>query len=498
MPQGPMTFRPLDENNRDAPPPYEANATTTSPPISPIAPHQQYPVLSAATHHDGTTSLPSPPPISYYPPMTTISNAIPTVAAVASTAQYPQYPTMTMAVPDTSSEVPYPIASSDNFFPSPLVTLTVSNFYRPQLYPTIPLQDSTTNDGTYPISLSSTPSSLSVQYEPSAPSPHNPQWSLYSSTISTPATAASSLFQDDKRAMQNYYNELDSRVESTSITQHPYLSQASSQQQQQQQSPTYPSFPAMTPIPKLVTTFRCKKCGTILESETAVCKRIHTVPVNFSERKVQHATGRDLRERTIYDSDLFRMSSHNSMGEGRRRWSTAHENSHNDSYDAGNASADAMNSNGGDAMLHSSSSPQRSRATSYCYAPFSSTGPGPPELGLLAPPTITTTTTVTDNTQYETSNGQIRRSMSVQNPMTTLRKLWRDAKNEFNYQSSTSRSSWQQQYEIVAPSPLPSSSSFSPSTTTTTTTIATTPTTSTTLNVAPYQAESIYPPPQQP
>ncbi|KAF9382432.1 hypothetical protein CPC16_009359, partial [Podila verticillata] len=45
--------------------------------------------------------------------------------------------------------------------------------------------------------------------------------------------------------------------------------------------------------PSLVYIYRCKKCGAVLESETANCKKLHTPTVLLGERQIRNATRPD-------------------------------------------------------------------------------------------------------------------------------------------------------------------------------------------------------------
>lgn len=145
------------------------------------------------------------------------------------------------------------------------------------------------------------------------------------------------------------------------------------------------SAPTPTPAPPLapglVTHYKCRECGSTLESETAVCKRIHTPSALYEGARIGRLTATPAPPQT-YHQPQFQQPYY---------------------YPQPNVVI------------------------------VSGTGSGPP--------------TVYNN--YGTNDVYLRRSLSVQNPVSTLRKFWRDAKQEYQFQQQRRPA-----YDVVAPPPL--------------------------------------------
>lgn len=146
----------------------------------------------------------------------------------------------------------------------------------------------------------------------------------------------------------------------------------------------YPSGPpqaAPPPLaPGLVTHYKCRECGSPLESEAAVCKRIHTPSVLYEGARIGRVTATPPPPPP--------------------------QNYYQPQYQQ----------------------PYYYPQPNIVIAP-------------AAPPAA--------YNNYGTNDVYLRRSLSVQNPVTTLRKFWRDAKREAQFQQQH-----QPMYSVVAPPPL--------------------------------------------
>ncbi|KAG0312487.1 hypothetical protein BGZ99_009476, partial [Dissophora globulifera] len=370
-----MTYRPADDDAlEDAPPPYEATAPSTSTAVSqhpltaPAQQHQQYPLLnpsayqhtSYAHQNDGTTAGPTVYPTENYPPMATQSVAI----TAPPTAIYTPYPAMTESVASVNNAAPASTPGPNN----------------PQLYPEMPSESA---GSSYPVPFSAPPVGHLPQHRPSAP------WALLDEPeIPTPAASTppqSTEYVDEKRT-QDYGVSGDLIDLETGWN-------SSSSVRESSSSPT-PTTMANAPAPSatftplgapgLVTMYKCARCGATLESETAVCKRIHALPLSLTEKQIRNATGIDLEERKRSQRPSGIGGSVQETSDGNRA-----------SYEGG------------------------------AYSP-----------AYPVPGSLTTARVVTAANNYGTNDTYLRRTMSVQTPVTALKKLWRDTKKEISHQTS--------------------------------------------------------------
>ncbi|KAF9349363.1 hypothetical protein BGX26_012316 [Mortierella sp. AD094] len=388
MSQPPMTYRPLEEDE-DAPPPYEATAPTTAA-AAQIAPtatiHQQYPALYNTQQHDGTTSITPPPSMSFYPAMATAPSH---VAAPTATAPYSEYPAMTSSI---IYNPPYPAMSS--------------------AYPAMPAQNLTSP---YPLSYSTTQVLQPEHYQPRAPI------ALVEDPVPSPSTTHQTTFEETVAAQDNK----DIQHEEQDLIN---LNDWPSPEAATASSPPN-STTSTTPAPaiELVTSYRCKKCGAILESEMAACKRYHTPTTILTERQIRNAINIDQNEHARNQIELVSPSS------------SAAATSHRRSYSGGIGGTNSLEVNG------QNFGSENNYGTDDVYLRRRSRGHE------QTPPVQTVSS---HENNYGTNSTYIRRSISVQTPVTALRKLWRDAKKEVNYKTTQAQRR-SVQPEIVAPPPLP-------------------------------------------
>ncbi|KAF9435863.1 hypothetical protein BGZ76_005360 [Entomortierella beljakovae] len=381
MAQAPMTYRPMD-NEDEAPPSYEAaisNTNGTSTEASEYHQYQQYhqyPMMQANSEGDGAL----PPPINYYPTMANIPSS-PSTHTVA--APYSQYPAMPILVSQNQTVAPYPTMPTQSFstpYPSPF-----ANPYSPYSSP--------------------------PQNQPSAPI------ALIDDSIDSSALGHQHIQQENMipQDSNSYQSEdlirFDDEQEAVALpvpTSSPPPNSAMLPALNSAMSPTLNSAmsPAHIPAIELVTSYKCKKCGAILESETAVCKRLHTPTTLLSERQIRNATKNDLDERTRRDNEAeaqgSSISSQSSLERSRSCGSSIQSN---------------------DSRQDSRRSEEQSTSRPLETVPSHENNFG------------------TDDTYFRT-------------PFTAIKKLWRDSNKEAaNQRSESQRRSVA--HEIVAPPPLP-------------------------------------------
>ncbi|KAF9359522.1 hypothetical protein BGX34_008310 [Mortierella sp. NVP85] len=208
------------------------------------------------------------------------------------------------------------------------------------------------------------------------------------------------------------------------------------------------SAPQPIPVP-LVMGFKCGKCGAPLESDTAVCKKLHAL--SFVETFVQNATKLDLEERRRYNTGVEWTGSASAppvagpssspYGSYQHHPQPQQQQQQQQQQHLGNQETRIPHngSNGHYPGYHPYYTRESEDSSAHSISSSNSTSNSIP--------------TVENN--HGTDNTYIRRSISVQNPVTTLKKFWRDTKTEIKNQSSRSQRS-SVHYEIVAPPPLPS------------------------------------------
>ncbi|KAF9139008.1 hypothetical protein BGX30_008469 [Mortierella sp. GBA39] len=221
-------------------------------------------------------------------------------------------------------------------------------------------------------------------------------------------------------------------------------------------SPTPAPVPPPAALPDLITLYKCRKCGATLDSDTAVCKRIHVG--GFSgDKQANQATEADLNER--------RKSIPHSNGSGA---GVAPNNGSSSTVGSqGSAESAVHDSNHGtsDVYLHHRQY-NRSRRSEELALPAhivsppalvessSSRGALGRATSMVSPPsTHQYCSTSSTNDNHGTNNVYIRRSFSTQSPVTSLKKLWRDTKKELLSIQQPPYSS--RNHELVAPPPLP-------------------------------------------
>ncbi|KAF9190851.1 hypothetical protein BGZ51_008136 [Haplosporangium sp. Z 767] len=412
-----MTFRPHYNNDDDeAPPPYEAGpsantglaANSTATPMAAPLHHQLYPVLTSNPNpgqyaNDGTTSAGPPPLTSYHTDM----NAAPL---------YPQYPVLTSSAPHN---------------PFYTVMTSAAPASHPQAYPSMPFQAS---NGSFLRPYPAMQGMQPQQHQSSAPRVYTA-----SAWDAVPSAGMPSSQSFASQAQEYNLVNLDEPSQTIATTASAMGSPPLSVPALSPALP--PSISTATPVPalpllsqsvptaelpELVTIYKCRKCGATLESESAICRRIHTLTFMPAERQVQEITEADLEERR-----------------------QCQERPGQSSLSLTSSSSTSALSDG--SALASAPSPIPSALAPVPVlnpvrvplpAPISSPLPVPS----LAPVYISAASPMNN---HGTNDVYLRRSMSVQNPMTTLKKFWRDAKGEFK-----NRQSWSTQYEFVSPPPL--------------------------------------------
>ncbi|KAK3824748.1 MAG: hypothetical protein J3Q66DRAFT_325951 [Benniella sp.] len=424
MAQRPFTFR-IDEDDQDAPPPYEATATTATTPLTlttrtPVPPHQLYPVLNEQSND--SASVP-PPSIDYYPAMA------PSPTSPTTVASFSHYPVMSAPVPPPSS---YPVMSP-----------------QPQSYPVMPLQAA---GGMYPvpfappsqgsqfmyhppsaplIDLSGTSSASTDAMPPYSPPAVVPDATTFGDVKVRPTSIPPS--EQDLIQLNGWSDHGDGTDLSTTIATNAPSPPVPST------SPFSMSAPQPIPVP-LVMGYKCGKCGAPLESDTAVCKKLHAL--SFVETFVQNATKLDLEERRRYNTGAEWTASTSAppvAGPSSSPYGPYqhHPQQQQQQQQLGNQETRIPHngSNGHYPGYHPYYTRESEDSTAHSISSSNSI------------PTV--------ENNHGTDNTYIRRSISVQNPVTTLKKFWRDTKTEIKNQSSRPQRS-SVQYEIVAPPPLPS------------------------------------------
>ncbi|KAG0215944.1 hypothetical protein BGX28_007170 [Mortierella sp. GBA30] len=444
MAQPPMTYRPHFDEDDEAPPPYEATAPETPVPPATSAPtstsHQNpnYPAQNIV--HNTSPSLYTPqnngplypqrPPLGYYPAMTTapvpVAAASPMFTApyvlyspyqqqqpqYAHYPQYPQYPI-------------YPASQAYPAMPSPPANSPLPLGYPsatalPSLQPTAPLSPVGNHplDVTWPNLEHEQSHSSAATVVPDRNLIDLDEWTgQKGTTASTPMPA-------------------EGAVSTTSPVMAPTSSPLSPLPPATMPTPASPTVPpssaTTTEVPGLVTLYRCRKCGATLESETAVCKRIHAISLNLAEKQVRQATTADMEDRQRAYNGLT--SGAAAAGSGTGLSSSASFSSSSSSLSHSPRNGATSNGRRSEDMYLSPSRGSNSGGT-IAVSP--------------SQPYPSTMVLGTAENNHGTNDVYLRRSISVQNPVTTLKKLWRDAKKEMKYQSSMD-----QRYEFVAPPPL--------------------------------------------
>lgn len=217
-----------------------------------------------------------------------------------------------------------------------------------------------------------------------------------------------------------------------------------------------PYMPSPAALPDLVTLYKCRKCGATLDSDTAVCKRIHVG--GFSgDKQANQATEADLNERRKLISHANESSagvtpnngSSTSVGSQGSTESAVHDSNHGTSdvylnhrqYNRSRRSEEFVPS------AHIVSPP------ALVESPSSGGGLGRATSMVNPPSTHQYLSSPSTSDNHGTNDVYIRRSFSTQNPVTSLKKLWRDTKKELSTIQQPPYSS--RNHELVAPPPLP-------------------------------------------
>ncbi|KAF9150353.1 hypothetical protein BG015_007838 [Linnemannia schmuckeri] len=212
--------------------------------------------------------------------------------------------------------------------------------------------------------------------------------------------------------------------------------------------------PPPAALPDLVTLYKCRKCGATLDSDTAVCKRIHVGGLS-GEWQVNQATEADLNERR-------KLINHaNESGAGVPN----NESSSTLGSQGSTESATYDSSHGTDDVYLNHRQYNRPRRSEELVPPHivsppalvnessSSGGALGRATSTVNPSTHQYHSTASTNDNHGTNGVYIRRSFSTQNPVTSLKKLWRDTKKELLTVQQPPYSS--RNHELVAPPPLP-------------------------------------------
>ncbi|KAF9131672.1 hypothetical protein BGW39_001483 [Mortierella sp. 14UC] len=403
-----MTFRPEDLEE-DAPPPYAPTAPDTDSTVpNPEQHRQSYPALDTSyvvqqqqlqqqQLQQLQVGLPTtpPPPIHYYPVMssgTSIAAPPPVVPAA-----YPQYPAMSPALVSSTPNVP--------------VTTTA---------PTAPeenLIDLDDTNGRWEPELSRVPHAYI--------SPVLPPMSAIAALSPTPAPAP---------------------VPATS----PVVAPAQ-----------YVALPPPVALPDLVTLYKCRKCGATLDSDTAVCKRIHVG--GFSgERQASQATEADLNERRklVPTGNSAANESSSTVGSSISQATfLSSETVHDSNHGARDVHFNHQQHNGArrseELPAGAISSPSVLVGSGTSSSSMSCSGALGRATSMVNPSSTTHQyhTAPSTNDNHGTNDTYIRRSFSTQNPVTSLKKLWKDTKKELSSIQQPPYSSMH--HELVAPPPLP-------------------------------------------
>ncbi|KAF9543918.1 hypothetical protein EC957_000369 [Mortierella hygrophila] len=209
-------------------------------------------------------------------------------------------------------------------------------------------------------------------------------------------------------------------------------------------------------LPDLITLYKCRRCGATLDSDTAVCKRIHVG--GFSgDKQANQATEADLNERR----KLIPHANGSGAGVASNNGSSSTVGSQ------GSSESVVHNSNHGTSDVYLNHRQyNRSRRSEELALPAHIVSP--PALvesssprgalgratSMVNPPsTHQYLSTPSTNNNHGTNDVYIRRSFSTQGPVTSLKKLWRDTKKELASIQQPPYSA--RNHELVAPPPLP-------------------------------------------
>ncbi|KAF9583539.1 hypothetical protein BGW38_009239 [Lunasporangiospora selenospora] len=262
-------------------------------------------------------------------------------------------------------------------------------------------------------------------------------------------------------------------------------------------------------MPDLMTVYRCKKCGAILESETSPCKRIHALSLKAADYHI-----RSLASEVSGSSGSNSSSGDNNSNNGPDRRNSLERVSSSSSSLTGTTPAvsggttsslvsmsttttesnpsigtqstsennpfedpvrnDYLNSAPAfEAGVHPNANDGASETTPGRVYPLydptaNTTNPYYPNINRYSVPAMPTPPIVpmTYENNHGTNDVYLRRSFSVQRPVTAIKKLWKDAKQEYNFQQQRNPNiygygytpggpSGGSGYEIIAPPPLP-------------------------------------------
>ncbi|KAK3839242.1 MAG: hypothetical protein JOS17DRAFT_728470 [Linnemannia elongata] len=221
--------------------------------------------------------------------------------------------------------------------------------------------------------------------------------------------------------------------------------------------PVPQQVPPPTALPDLVTLYKCRRCGATLDSDTAVCKRIHVG--GFSgDKQANQATEADLNERR-------KLITH-ANGSGAGASPSNRSSSTVGSQGSGESAVYDSNHGTSDVYLNHRQYNRSRRSEELAlpahivspppFAESSSSGGALGRATSMVNPSSTHQyhSTASTNDNHGTNDVYIRRSFSTQNPVTSLKKLWRDTKKELLTIQQPPYSS--RNHELVAPPPLPS------------------------------------------
>lgn len=316
------TYRTLAEDE-EAPPPYDPIAPSTMPQTT-TTHTSPYPAIDTSRRQvPESTSEPPPPSIDYYPAMTVPPpRPSPIATSVSPYHQYPVYSPIATTAPTTRGfQPPYPVFN-------PHVPGSVQGM----AYPVMSNPGSTR---VYPTMEQGLHQKPQQPFQPTAPTPPVGSWGHPLPTSpSTWANDPKNPFNDES-AIERDLISLDdpTPVHKTSFISDdlsPPLALASP-------ALATPSVPPVPPTPSepetsgpsLVTIYRCKKCGAVLESETANCKKLHTPTVLLGERQIRNVTRPDYGvSGSGTSSDEARSTSTNNASVGSGAGSPVPQNNH--------------------------------------------------------------------------------------------------------------------------------------------------------------------------
>lgn len=323
------TYRTLAEDE-DAPPPYDPIAPSTTPQkIQTTQTLQSYPALDTSQNRHVPEATPEPPPpsIGYYPAMTV--SAPPRPSPIATSASpYPQYPIYSPIITMTMQPT-MPV-----FQPYPVFNPHVPGSVQGVAYPVM------SNPGSTRPYPTMEPGPQNVPQQPLHPAPISAgSWDSHQSLpaplpICTPANGPRNPFDDGpqivERDLINLEDSPDHKSSFISDGLSPSLALASP-------ALVTPSVPPVPPTPSeletsgpsLVTIYRCKKCGAVLDSETANCKKLHTLTVLLGEQQVRNVTRPDYGvSGSRVPSDDARSTPMNNTGASNGTGSLGPQNNH--------------------------------------------------------------------------------------------------------------------------------------------------------------------------